>query len=47
MSIKDYLGNIKTLLVNVHDAEVKAEILTALLDAQGEALNLQERFGQL
>ena len=27
MSIKDYLDNIKTLLVNVHDAEVKAEIL--------------------
>lgn len=43
MSIKDYLGNMKALLVKVHDLELKSELLALLLDAQGEALDLQER----
>lgn len=47
MSLKDYFGNIKTLLVRVHDAELKAELQAALLDAQGEALDLQERVARL
>lgn len=47
MSITDYFGNIKSLLVRVHDAELKAELLAQVLDAQGEALNLQDRIARL
>lgn len=47
MSIKDYLGNIKTLLVDIPNADLKAEIQSALIDAQGEALDLQERVALL
>ena len=47
MSIKDYFGNIKTLLVEVPNAELKAQILAALVDAQSEALDLQDRIGRL
>ena len=47
MGIKDYFGNIKTLLVDIPNAELKAEIRGAVLNAQSEALDLQEKVGQL
>ncbi len=47
MSMKDSIGNVAKLLVNVHDGELKAQLQEALLNAQGEALDLQERVARL
>ncbi len=47
MSIKDSIGNVAKLLVKVHDADLKAQLQVALLSAQGEALDLQERVARL
>lgn len=47
MSIKDSIGSVIKLLVNVHDAELKAQLTEALIDAQGDALALQERVAHL
>lgn len=46
MSIRESIGNVTKLLVKVHDAELKAELQEALLNAQGEALDLQERLAR-
>ena len=47
MSIKDSIGNVAKLLVKVHDADLKAQLQEALLSAQGEGLDLQERVAEL
>ena len=47
ISIKECIGNATTLLLKLRDADLKVEIQAALLAAQGEALDLQQRFGQL
>ena len=47
MSIRESIGAVSTLLIKVHDAGLKAELQAALLSAQGEALDLQERFARL
>ncbi len=45
--MRESITNVANLLVNVHDAELKAELQAALIDAQGEALALQERVARL
>lgn len=47
MSIRESIGTAVNLLVKVHDADLKAQLQAALLDAQGEALDLQERVALL
>lgn len=47
MGMRESIKNITNLLINVHDADLKAQLQTAVLDAQGEALNLQERLAKL
>jgi len=47
MSLRDSIGGIAKLVVNVHDSKLQAELLTALLTAQNEALALQERVAKL
>lgn len=43
MGLKDSIGAAVKLLVDVRDADLKARLQEALLAAQGEALDLQER----
>ena len=40
MNIIDYLGNMKALVVKVHNAELKHELLTALIEAQSQVSDL-------
>ena len=47
MSIRESIGTAVNLLVKVHDANLKAQLQEALLSAQGEALDLQERMARL
>ena len=46
MSIRDSISNVSKLLVKVHDADLKAQLQEALLNAQGEALDLQSKLGE-
>lgn len=47
MSIIDSFKTASSIVVKVHDADIKAEIQAALLNAQGEALELQARVATL
>ncbi len=47
MGMRESISNVIKLLVKVRDADLKAELQEALLDAQGEALDLQERVARL
>lgn len=45
--MRESISGVVKLLVDVHDADLKAKLQAALLDAQGEALNLQEKVARL
>lgn len=47
MSMRESISNVANLLVKVHDADLKAQLQEALLNAQGEALDLQVQVAQL
>ncbi len=47
MSISEKIGGAAKLLVEVRDAELRVELVAALLDARSDALDLQEENAKL